>query len=99
MNPRTVFNAILWILVSGAAWRALSKEYGNWNSIYHKFSLWIEAGVFEKIFQTLVAECRAYHIIEIDSTSCKVYQHAADTRKIFGNQDIGVSRGGKNMVV
>ena len=84
LNPRTVFNAILWILSSGAAWRDLPKEYGNWNSIYHKFRKWCELGVFEKILQSL-----------IDSTFCKVHQHAAGARKIYGNQDIGTSRGGK----
>ena len=95
LNPRTVFNAILWILSSGAAWRDLPKEYGNWNSIYHKFRLWIEAEVFEKIFQALVENCREYYFVEIDSTFCKVHQHAAGACKILGNQDIGISRGGK----
>ena len=51
LNPRTVFNAILRILGSGAAWRDLPSEYGNRNSVYHKFRNWIEAGVFENIFQ------------------------------------------------
>lgn len=95
LNPRTVFSAILWILGSGAAWRDLPKEYGNWNSIYHKFRNWIEAGVFEKILRSLVEECRKYYLVEMDSTFCKVHQHAAGARKILGNQDIGISRGGK----
>ena len=50
---RHILNAILWILGSGAAWRDLPKEYGNWNSIYHKFRSWSELGVFEKILQSL----------------------------------------------
>ena len=95
LNPRTVFNAILWILGSGAAWRDLPKEYGNWNSIYHKFRSWIEAGVFEKILKSLIEDCREYYLVEIDSTFCKVHQHAAGVRKVLGNQDIGISRGGK----
>ncbi len=95
LNSRTVFNAILWILGSGAAWRDLPEKYGNWNSIYHKFRNWIKAGVFEKIFQALVGNCKEYHLVEIDSTFCKVHQHAAGARKILGNQDIGISRGGK----
>ena len=95
LNPRTVFNAILWILCSGAAWRDLPKEYGNWNSIYHKFRSWIEAGVFEKILKSLIDDCREYYLVEIDSTFCKVHQHAAGVRKVLGNQDIGISRGGK----
>ena len=31
----------------------------------------------------------------MDSTFCKAHQHAAGARKIYGNQNIGVSRGGK----
>ena len=51
LDSRTVFNAIFWILDSGAKWRYLPEKFGNWNSIYHKFRKWIEAGVFEKILQ------------------------------------------------
>ena len=36
LNSIAVFNAVFWILSSGAAWRDLPPEYGNWNSIYHK---------------------------------------------------------------
>ncbi|MBR0287489.1 MAG: transposase, partial [Selenomonadaceae bacterium] len=56
LNPLTVFNAILWILSSGAAWRDLPVHFGNWNSIYHKFRLWCDNDVFENILQALVAD-------------------------------------------
>ena len=69
LNPRMVLNGILWILGSGATWRDLPKEYGNWNSIYHKFRKWCELGVFEKILQSL-----------IDSTFYKAH-HAAKLPK------------------
>lgn len=95
LNSRTVFNAIFWILDSGAKWRYLPEKFGNWNSIYHKFRKWCELRVFEKILQSLVENSRKYFLVEIDSTFCKVHQHAAGARKIFGNQNIGVSRGGK----
>ena len=48
---------------------------------------------FLKIFFN--EECREYYFVELDSTFCKVHQHAAGARKILGNQDIGISRGGK----
>ena len=95
LNSRTVFNAIFWVLDSGAKWRYLPKEFGNWNIIYHKFRKWCELGVFEKILQSLVENAKKYFLIEMDSTFCKVHQHAAGARKILGNQDIGISRGGK----
>ena len=40
LDPLTVFNAILWIMSSGAPWRDLPAHFGNWNSIYHKFRQW-----------------------------------------------------------
>ena len=95
LNSRTVFNAIFWVLDSGAKWRYLPKEFGNWTIIYHKFRKWCELGVFEKILQSLVENAKKYFLIEMDSTFCKVHQHAAGARKILGNQDIGISRGGK----
>ena len=95
INPRTAFNAIFWMLDSGAKWRYMPKEFGNWNSIYHIFRKWIDWGVFEKILQSLVENSRKYFLVEIDSTFCKVHQHAAVARKILGNQNIEVSRGGK----
>ena len=95
LNPLTVFNAILWILSSGAPWRDLPTHYGNWNSIYHKFRLWCADNVFENILQALVADTEKYLLVQIDSTFCKVHQHAAGARKKYGNQAIGISRGGK----
>ena len=95
LNPLIVFNAILWILSSGAPWRDLPARFGNWNSIYHKFRQWCADDVFENILKVLVADTEKYLLVEIDSTFCKVHQHAAGARKIYGNQAIGVSRGGK----
>ena len=95
LNPLTVFNAILWILSSGAPWRDLPTHYGNWNSIYHKFRKWCVDDVFENILKVLVADTEKYLLVEIDSTFCKVHQHAAGARKKNGEQAIGMSRGGK----
>ena len=92
-NYRTL-NAIFWILRSGAPWRDLPTDYGNWNSIYHKFRQWCEQGIFINILRELNSGKSI--LIEIDSTYCKVHQHGFGARKIYGNQDIGVSRGGKN---
>ena len=95
LNSLTAFNAILWILSSGAAWRDLPPQFGNWNSIYHKFRKWCADDVFENILQALVVNTEKYLLVEIDSTFCKVHQHAAGACKKNGNQAIGVSRGGK----
>ena len=93
LNPRTVFNAIMWILKSGARWRDLPARYGNWNSIYHKFRHWCRLGLFERLLQLINADADNSTLLEIDSTFCKVHQSACSALK---NQAVGSSRGGKN---
>ena len=96
LNPRTVFNAILWILKSGAHWRDLPPCYGNWNSIYHKFRQWCRLGLFQQLLKFLNADVEHATLLEIDSTFWKVHQSACSTLK---DQSIGSSRGGKNIKV
>ena len=93
LNPRTVFNGILWTLKSGGRWRDLPARYGNWNSIYHKFRQWCSLGLFDRLLKVLNAAAKEATLLEIDSTFCKVHQSACSGRK---NQAIGSSRGGKN---
>ena len=91
LNPRIVFNAIMWILKSGARWRDLPARYGNWNSIYHKFRRWCRLGLFERLLHIINADGRETSLLEIDSTFCKVHQSACSALK---DQAIGSSRGG-----
>ena len=93
IDSRNAFNGIMWILANGATWRFLPEKYGKWNSIYKKFRQWINDGVFDNLIKNNAEESE---IIAIDSTFCKIHQSAAGARKIYGNQDIGVSRGGKS---
>ena len=93
LNPRIVFNAIMWILKSGARWRDLPARYGNWNSVYHKFRLWCSLGLFERLLKLINANAKEATLLEIDSTFCKVHQNACSGKK---DQAIGSSRGGKN---
>ena len=93
LNPRIVFNALMWILKSGARWRDLPALYGNWHSIYHKFRLWCSLGLFDRLLKAINADAKDATLLEIDSTFCKVHKSACCALK---NQAIGVSRGGKN---
>lgn len=54
-SNRTMFNAILWITRSGAAWRDLPKEcYGSWETVYSRFYLWRDTGLLESFFSALI---------------------------------------------
>ena len=94
LNPRVVFNGILWILRSGARWRDLPICYGNWNSVYHKFRQWIKGGLFEKILRALNFATNKYLLVQIDSTFCKVHKHGLGAHK--RNQAIGKSKAAGN---
>ncbi|WP_197186774.1 IS5 family transposase [Brevibacillus agri] len=99
LSNRTMFNAILWIARSGAAWRDLPEErYGSWKTVYSRFCKWRDTGLLVAIFQALHVE-PDFENVSIDSTSVKAHQHSAGAKKNAEgheeNQHIGVSRGGK----
>ena len=86
LNPRTVLNAILWILSNGARWRDLPSHYGNWNSIYHKFRQWCESALFARLLRLLNSQATDTSLLELDSTFCKVHQSARSSLK--GQQSV-----------
>ncbi len=98
-DNRNALNGILWMARSGAAWRDLPERYGSWSTLYDKFARWSDAGIIENIFDVLTIDADMQDL-SLDSASAKVHQHAAGAKKgALGsetNQDIGVSRGGKN---
>lgn len=98
LSERTLFNAILWIARSGAAWRDLPEErYGSWKTVYSRFCKWRDNGLLVEIFEALQVE-PDYENLSIGSTSVKAHQHSAGAKNREGhemNQHIGVSRGGK----
>lgn len=80
IDNRIVLNGILWILRSGAPWRDLPERYGKWNTIYKRFCLWQQNGLFEKIFSELITDADFQEIC-IDSSMCKVHQSANGVKK------------------
>ncbi|MBR7229968.1 transposase [Neisseria meningitidis] len=49
-NDRTVMEAILWKLRTGAPWRDIPIELGSWKTAYNRFNRWSKKGLWQKIF-------------------------------------------------
>jgi len=55
---REVFNALRWIVRTGAPWRMLPHDFPPWPVVYQQTQRWIKAGCFEKIVHDLRALLR-----------------------------------------
>ena len=83
-DKRDFINAILYIAENGCKWRALPKEFGNWSTIYKKFSRWAKNGVMQRIFAALQAEeiiAIRVEVLALDSTCCKVHHYGCGALK------------------
>jgi transposase len=52
-DPREVFNALRWIVHTGAPWRYLPGDFPPWEAVYQQTRRWLDAGVFEAMVHDL----------------------------------------------
>jgi transposase len=55
---REVFNALRWIVHTGAPWRYLPGDFPPWEAVYQQTRRWLAAGVFETMVHDLRAMLR-----------------------------------------
>jgi transposase len=78
-DNRLFMDAVLWIARTGAPWRDLPHEFGNWNSGWRRFDRWSRAGVWERLLEAL-AEDPDFESVIIDATVVRAHQHAAGAK-------------------
>ena len=90
-DNRLFINAVFWILRTGAPWRDLPPDYGDWKNTHRRFCRWRDKGVWEALLEKLTDE-PDYEWLMIDASHIKVHPHAAGARK--GNQEMSRTKGG-----
>ena len=55
---REVFNALRWLLRTGAPWRMIPHDFPPWHIVYEQTQRWLAAGVFDAIVHDLRAILR-----------------------------------------
>ncbi|RRK02025.1 IS5 family transposase [Opitutaceae bacterium TAV3] len=75
-DERLRIEAILWVLRTGVPWRDLPPFFGPWKTVYTSFRRWTVSGLWTTLLGVISAQ-RDEEYLMIDSSSCRVHQHAA----------------------
>jgi hypothetical protein len=55
-DHRTILGGILWVARTGSSWREMPQEYGNWETAYRRYELWMKQGLWQRILEALGEE-------------------------------------------
>ena len=52
---RSLVNAILYLLHSGIQWRLMPKDFPNWKTVHHYFTIWRKNSLWATIYARFTA--------------------------------------------
>jgi transposase len=90
-DNRKFINAVFWVLRTGAPWRDLPPDYGDWSNTHRRFSRWRNNGTWEKLLELFVHE-EDFVWLMIDASHVKCHPDASGA--VGGNQDMERTKGG-----
>lgn len=54
IDNRQVFEAIRWVLTTGAQWSEVPEKYGSGKTAWKRFTQWKKQGIWKKVWQRLL---------------------------------------------
>ena len=82
-NNRRFIDALLWMARSGARWRDLPEQFGDYRTVKRRYYDWVERGVLEQVLEALSADADLEWLM-VDATIIRAHQHAAGAAKSKG---------------
>ncbi len=80
-DDRGFLEALHFFTMQNVSWCALPAAYGNWNSVWKRFSRLSASGVFEAFFQALAELSPTAHLVQMfDSTTVRAHVSAAGAK-------------------
>jgi transposase len=92
-DNRLFLDAVLWVARTGAPWRDLPGRFGNWNSVFRRFSRWSERGVWARVLAALGPDPDLEAVL-LDSTVVRAHPHAAGGKKGPGRKPSAAAAAG-----
>lgn len=79
-DNRLFIDAVLWMLRTGAPWRDLPPEFGNWHATDRRFSRWHKTGVWKRVLAAVSGDADLEEVF-LDRTAIRAPRHAAGAKK------------------
>ena len=73
-DNRLFLEAVLWIARTGSPWRDLPAMFGKWNTVFKRYSDWVKADVFQRLFEAVSGD-PDMEFAMVDGTIVKVHRH------------------------
>ncbi len=98
-----MLEGVLWLLRSCAPWRNMPECFGPWRTVYHRFRLWRNRGIFDQMIKRLHLKINDRRLIDrqnwmIDSTAVRATRASSGAGKNGldepADHALGRSRGG-----
>lgn len=94
VNLMLVMQGILYVLVSGCAWRLLPKQYPPYSTVYYYFRKWRDDGSWKQIHERLVEWVRVMENRDSTPSAASMDSQTVPTA-VMVNQSVGYDAGKK----